>query len=67
VNHTLLLVQVEQGLGDLNDDVAAQIFAKVGQADDLMEKFTPWAQLKDDKVVLSRLGERHELDNVWVI
>jgi hypothetical protein len=51
----------------LNDDVSTEVFAEIGQTHNLVEKFSAWTQLKYDVIILSRLGEIDEADNIWVI
>ncbi len=60
-------MQILQGLSDLYDDVTTQIFAEVGQSNNLMEELASWAEFKDDVVVLARFGKVDELDNIRVI
>lgn len=40
MNDTSFFMQIQQGLGDLGNDVATEILTEVRQADDLMEQFT---------------------------
>ena len=47
--------------------MTAQVFAEVGQSNDLMEELAPRAKLKDDVVILARFGEVDEPDNVRMI
>lgn len=51
----------------MDNDVSAEIFAKVGQSDYLVEQLTARAQLEDDEVILAGLRKGDELDNVRVI
>ena len=62
-----LLMQILEGFGDLDDDMAGQILAKVRQAHNLVEQLSSWSKLEDDVVVLCRLGEVDEPDDVWVV
>ena len=67
MDYALLLVQVEQRVGDLSYDVARELLAEVGEAHDLVEELAAGRQLEDDVVVLARLGELDELDDVRVV
>ena len=67
MHHAFLFVQVFERLGDLNDDVSTEILAEIGQADDLVEEFAARTQLEHDEVVLTRFGERNQLDDVGMI
>ena len=62
-----LLMQVLQCLCNLCDDVPREVLAKVCETNDLVEELAAGAQLKDDVVVLVRLCELDELDNVGVV
>lgn len=44
-----------------------KVFAEVCESDNLMEEFTTRAELKDDVVVLSRLREVDELDDIGMV
>ena len=65
--YTGLLVEILQRFGDLGDDVAREILAKVGEANNLVEKLATRAKLEDNVVVLPCLLELDELDNVGVV
>ena len=60
-------MKVFNGVGDLSNDVTAQIFAEIGQSHDLMEKLAPRAEFQNDVVVLARFGEIDQLDDIGVI
>ena len=60
-------MQVLKSLSNLGDDMSREVFAEVGEADDLMKEFSTRGQLEDDVVVLFRLGEIDELDDVFVL
>lgn len=50
-------MQVLEGLGDLDDDVARKVLAEVGELHDLVEELATGGQLEDDVVVLLGFGE----------
>lgn len=60
-------MKILDGFGDLDDNVTAEVFTEIGQAHNLMEQFAPWTQFQNDIVVLARLGEFDEFDNIRVI
>lgn len=62
-----LLVKIFKRLGNLDDDVSREVFAKVGKADDLVEEFTTGGELEDNVVVGLGLGKIDELDDVGMI
>ena len=66
MHKTRRLVQVFDGLCHLENDMATQILAKVGQPHDLVEEFPPGTQLEDDIVVLACFGEINQFDDVGV-
>ena len=53
MHNTSLLMQILQSLGHLQDDMPRQIFAEVGETNDLVEELATRAELEDDVVVLS--------------
>jgi len=65
--NTGILVKVFQCIRHLDNDMSGEVFAKVRQADNLVEKLATWAELEDDVVVLSRLGEIDQADDVGVV
>ena len=65
--NSFVLMQVFQRVGDLNDDMSAEIFAEVSQADNLMEKLAARAELQNDVVVLAGFGEIDQLDDIRVV
>ena len=67
MNNASLLVQILKRIRHLHDHVSAQVFAKVRQANDLVEELASRAQLEDEEVVLLGLGELDQADNVGVI
>lgn len=67
VNDTRCLVEIFNRIGDLANDVSAEILAKVCQSNDLMEKLASGAELENNVVVLSRLGEVDQFGDVGVI
>lgn len=67
MNNALLLVQVLEGLGDLDDDVARQVLAEVGELHDLVEELAAGGQLQDDVVVLLGFGEFEKANDVGVV
>lgn len=67
MNDTRCLVEIFNRIGDLANDVSAEILAKVCQSNDLMEKLASGAELENNVVVLSRLGEVDQFGDVGVI
>lgn len=67
MHYTGFLVQVLQGIGNLSNDMSGEIFAEVGEADDLMEKLAARAKFKDNIVILSCLLKFDEFDNIRVL
>lgn len=67
MHHPSIFMQILQGLGNLDYDMATQVFAEVCQSDDLVEELASRAKLKNDIVVLSGFGEVDEFDDVGVI
>lgn len=67
MNNAGCLMQIFNGLCNLNNHVSAQIFAKVCQSHDLVEQLSTRAEFENDVVVLSRFGKVHQLDDVWVV
>jgi hypothetical protein len=67
MNNTLLLVEIFESLGHLNNDVSGKLLAEICQADNLVEKFTTGGKLQNDVIILPRFGEFDELDNVGVV
>ena len=67
VDYTLLFVDIIECLGDLYDHMSAQILAEVCQTNDLVEELSSWTELEYDVVVLVRLGEVDELDDIWMV
>ena len=65
--NTSLFVEVKQRIGNLSNDMTTQGFAEICQAYNLVEKFTAWAQLEDNVIVLARLGEVNEPDDIGMI
>jgi hypothetical protein len=60
-------MEILDGFGDLDDDVTAEVFTEIGQAHNLMEQLAPWTQFQNDIIVLARLGEFDQFDNIGVI
>lgn len=52
MHYTGFLMQVLQRRGYLVDDVSRQIFAKVGQTNNLMKQLAARTQFQDDVIVL---------------
>jgi hypothetical protein len=67
MNNAGYLMQIFNGLCNLNNHVSAQIFAKVCQSHDLVEQLSTGAELENNVVVLSRFGKVHQLDDVGVV
>jgi hypothetical protein len=47
--------------------MTTEILTKVGQADDLVEEFSAWAELEDNVIVLARLRKLDQFDDIRVI
>lgn len=62
-----LLVEIFQSFGDLDNDMARQILAKVRQTHNLVEQLASGGEFEYDVVVLARLGEIDEADDVGVV
>jgi hypothetical protein len=60
-------VKVFNGLGDLSNHVSTEVFAKVGQSDDLVEELASRAKFENDVIVLAGLGEVDQFRDVGVI
>ena len=60
-------MQILQGRRNLKNNVSRKVFAKIGKTHDLVEELAAGAELEDDVVVLTRLGEVNELDDVRVV
>lgn len=67
MNHTRGLVEVLDGLGDLGDDMATEILREIGQTDDLVEQLPTGAEFEDDVIILARLGEVDEFNDVGMV
>lgn len=67
MDNTGLFMQIFQCFGNLDDDVPRKILTEVCEANNLMEQFATRAQLEDDVIVLSGLGEVDEFYDVGVI
>ena len=67
MNNTLLLVEIFQSLGHLNNYVSGQLLAEVCQTHNLVEKLATRRKFENNVVVLSGFGEFDELDNVGVV
>ena len=67
MHDALGLVEIIERLGHLDDDVSAEVLAEVGEPDDLMEELATGTELEDDVIVLRRLGELDELDDIRVV
>lgn len=52
MNDALLLVEILEGLGDLDNDVSGEFFTEVCQADNLVEELASGGKLKNNVVVL---------------
>jgi hypothetical protein len=65
--NTLFLVQILQSLGDLDNDVSRELFAKVGETDDLVEQLATGCQLENNVVVWLCLGKLDEFYNVGMV
>lgn len=61
------LVEILNCLGDLHNNMATELFTEVGQSHDLMEQLATGAEFEDDIVVLTRLGETNQLDDIRVV
>lgn len=67
MNDSGFFVEILNRVRDLADDMSAEIFAKVGQSHDLMKQFTPGAKFKDYVIVLGRLREVDQFDDIGVV
>lgn len=67
MNDAPLLMQVLQRLCNLCDDVPRQFLTEVCETDDLVKQFAAGRQFEDYVVVLARLGEVDEFDDVGVV
>jgi hypothetical protein len=47
--------------------MTTEIFTEVCQANDLVEKFSAWAELEDNVIVLTRLRKLDQFDDIRVI
>ena len=47
--------------------MSTQIFAEVGQSNDLMEKLSTRAKLKNDEIVLGRFGKADKFDDIRMV
>jgi hypothetical protein len=61
------LMQVFQCFCNLENYMTRKIFAEVCKANNLMEQFSARTEFENDKVVLARLVEINQLDDVGVI
>ena len=60
-------MQIFKRFGYLHDDVPREVFAEVCETYDLVEQFAARAQLQHDKIVLPRLAEINEFDDIGMI
>lgn len=60
-------MQIQQCFCDLSNDMTTQVFAEIGQTNDLMEQFASRAQLKHDIVILPRFGKVNQSDDIGMI
>jgi hypothetical protein len=67
MNNAFLFMQILQSLGNLGDNVPREMFAKVGEANDLMEELSTRGQLKNDVIILPRFRKVYEFDDVGMI
>lgn len=47
--------------------MSTEIFAEVGQPNNLVEELAARTEFQNDIVVLARLGKVNQLDDIWVI
>lgn len=64
MNNSRGFVKVLNRIGHLANDMSAEIFAEVRQPHDLMEQFTTRAKFKNNVIVLLRLREVNQFDNI---
>lgn len=67
MNNALVFVQILERLGNLDNDVSRQLFAKVGEANNLVEQLATRSKLENNVVVRFRLGKVNQLDDVGVV
>jgi len=67
MDNSALLVEVFQGVGNLRDDMSRQVLAKVRESHNLVEQLATGCQLENDVVVLPRLGEIDQFNDIGVI
>ena len=67
MHDTSILVEIFQRIRYLYNDVSREVFTKVSQTDNLVEKLATRAQLEDDVVVLPGLGEVDQVDDIRVV
>lgn len=67
MDDTTFFMQIQEGFCDLSNDMTTQVFAEIGQTNDLMEQFASRAKLQDNIVVLPRFGKVDKSDNVGMI
>ena len=67
MHYSSLLMQILQSLRHLQDNMPRQLFAEVGESDDLVKELTARAELEDDVVVLSRFGEVDQADDIGMV
>jgi hypothetical protein len=53
MNDPLVFMEIQQGICNLYNDMPTQIFAEIGQADNLMEQLAARTEFKDNVVVLT--------------
>lgn len=67
MNDPLFFMQILKRFSYLNDYVPTQVLAKVGQSNYLVEELSARAQFQNDEVVLRRLRERNEFDDIRMV
>jgi len=67
MNNAHLFVQIFERLCNLYDDMSREFFAKVGQADNLVEQFTTGCKLQYNVIILPRLKEINQSNDIGMI
>lgn len=65
--HALFFVEISERLGNLHDDMPAQILREVRQPHNLVKQLSALEQLQDDVIVALAFHEGNQLDDVGVV